>query len=292
MKPIITTTLCCLVLVTTGEGITPNVFEQEIARLITTHAQQGRATMVYDPALNLAARAKATDLGTRRYFAHVDPDGYGPNKAIQLAGYQLPASYLSNINQNNVESLSEGLNSPGALMVFNGWLGSPGHRRHVLAETAFYQGQTRFGVGYADFPALQRSYTCFVSAPPDPRGNQPLQPYAEWLFSYFVPREIDTNNDMSDADGDGVPRLVEFVLNYHPEISSPMPGPVFNTATRRLEWNLPVRSDLGNVTAQVQFSTDLTAPSWTTSGVQRNGNVFSVPTSGRAGFLRLWASRP
>jgi hypothetical protein len=278
--------------VTRAGAIVPNAFEQEIALLVTSHPQQGRATMVHDPTLNLVARAKAIDLGTRRYFAHVDPDGYGPNKAIQLAGYQLPASYLSSIGQNNVESLSEGVNGPSAQMVFNGWLGSAGHRRHVLAETAFYAGQTRYGVGYANFPAIQRSYTCFVSAPPDPRGNLPVQPYSEWLFSYFVPKEIDTNNDLSDTDGDGIARIVEFVLNYHPKAHSVMPGPVFNTATRRLEWNLPVRSDLGSVVAQVQYSADLTALSWTTSGVQRNDNVFWIPQSGAKGFLRLTATRP
>lgn len=292
MKRILTTALCCLVLVTGVKGITPNAFELEISLLITSHPQQGRAVMVYDPTLSMMARAKATDLGTRRYFAHVDPDGYGPNKAIQLAGYQLPAIYLSTINQNNVESLSEGVNTPGVQMVFNGWLGSPGHRRHVLAETAFYQGQTRYGVGYANFPSIQRSYTCFVSAPPDPRGDLPLQPYSEWMFSYFLPKEIDSNNDLSDTDGDGIPRIVEFVLNYHPKAPSVMPGPSFNTATRRLEWSLPVRSDLGSVVAQVQYSGDLTTQSWTTSGVQRTGNVFWIPQGGERGFLRLTATRP
>lgn len=292
MKRILTTAVCCLVLVTRGGGITPNAFEQEIALLVTSHPQQGRATMVYDPTLNLAARAKAMDLGTRRYYAHVDPDGYGPNKAIQLAGYQLPASYLTANNKNNTESLSEGVNGPNARFVFNGWLNSPGHRTHVLAETPFWAGQTRYGVGYVNFPAIQRSYTCFLSAPPDPRGNLPVQPYSEWLFAYFVPKEIDINSDLSDTDGDGIARIVEFVLNYHPKAPSMIPGPTFNTATSRLEWNLPVRSDLGAVVAQVQYSADLTAPSWTTGGVQRNGNVFWITQSGARGFLRLTATRP
>ena len=72
-------------------AITPKGVELEIAEMAKNHASQRRSEMIYDPILNLVARAKALDLGKRRYDGHVDPDGYGPNKAASLAGYGLPA---------------------------------------------------------------------------------------------------------------------------------------------------------------------------------------------------------
>ena len=269
-------------------GITPNAVEIQIASLAINHPDQARPTMVYDPLLNLVARTKALDLARRGYFAHVDPDGYGPNKAVQLTGYGLPDWWGDALDSNYIESLGGGYNSAQA--AFEGWMSSPGHRRHLLAESEFYAGQTRYGVGYAELPGSPyRRYYVFLSAPPNDNGDTPLEPYVEWLFSHFTPKEINTSDDASDGDGDGIPRLLEFVLQLDPKRSQVMPTALFNVGTRRLEWRLPVRSDLGSVSVLVERSLDLR--SWSADGVQSSGGVFSIDTQARGGFMRLVARR-
>ena len=269
-------------------GITPNAVEIQIASLAINHPDQARPTMVYDPLLNLVARTKALDLARRGYFAHVDPDGYGPNKAVQLTGYGLPDWWGDALNSNYIESLGGGYRSAQA--AFEGWMNSPGHRRHLLAESDFYAGQTRYGVGYAELPGSPyRRYYVFLSAPPNDNGDTPLEPYVEWLFGHFTPKEIDTSDDASDGDGDGIPRLLEFVLQLDPKRSQVMPTALFNAGTRRLEWRLPVRSDLGSVSVLVERSLDLR--SWSADEVQSSGGVFSIDTQARGGFMRLVARR-
>ena len=46
---------------------------------------------------------RALDMGTRRYFSHVNPDGYGPNYLVQQAGYALPSFYGQEPDANNIE---------------------------------------------------------------------------------------------------------------------------------------------------------------------------------------------
>ncbi len=269
-------------------GITPNTVELEIANLAINHPDQGRSTMVYDPTLNLIARAKALDMARRGYFAHGDPDGYGPNKAVQLAGYGLPGWWGTALDSNYIESIAGGYAS--AQIAFDGWMNSSGHRRHLLAETEFYAGQTRYGVGYAELAGSPyRRYYVFLSAPPKENAGAPLEPYAEWLFGQFTPKQIDTADDASDDDGDGISRLAEFVLQFNPKTPQTLPPVMFNPATRRLEWHLPIRNDLGSVQVLIERSTDLRL--WSPTGVQNAGGVFSIDTQAPYGFLRLKVTR-
>lgn len=282
--------ICLIILLETPPlpGITPNAVEMEIANLAINHPDQGRPTMVYDSTLNVVARAKALDLARRAYFAHVDPDGYGPNKAVQLAGYGLPSWWGTGLDSNYIESIGGGYVSAQA--AFDGWMGSAGHRRHVLAETDFYAGQTRYGVGYAELSGSPyRRYYVFITAPPNENGNTLLDPYIEWMFGHFTPKEIDTLGDASDIDGDGIGRLVEFVLQFDPRKSERMPAATLNVAARRLEWRLPVRPGLGSVTARIERSLDLR--SWSAAGVQNSGGIFSIDTQARSGFMRLVVTR-
>lgn len=272
-------------------AITPNATEVQIANLAINHASQGRSTMVYSPILNLVARAKALDLARRAYFSHVDPDGYGPNRAAQLAGYRLPDGWGSANDTNYIESIGAGYANASA--AFQAWLNSAGHRRHVLAETAFYREQTRYGIGYAEIPGSPYTkYYVFISAPPDPAGDRALEPYAEWLFGHHVPARIDREGDAGDANGNGVPRIVEFLLGFDPAQRTSLPAPVIHSASGTLRWTLPIRSDRGSVSFEVQTSGTLANGSWTTSGVTvTGGTTFSIPLAER-GFLRLTASRP
>ena len=274
---------------TSAFAITPNSVELEIAGMANNHAAQQRAEMVYDPILNLVARAKAIDLAERRYFAHVDPDGYGPNKAVSLAGYELPAWWGDANNLNYIESIAAGYSD--ASSAFDGWLNSAGHRRHLLGEEGFYARQTRYGVGYVEVPGSPyQRYFVFISAPPNPAGDGQLEPYSEWLFSFYKPAEIDRDEDTTDTNNNGMARIIEFVLGFNPENQNRLPSPVFNEAEGRLEWNLPVRADLGSVQVEVQHSADLSTGSWSVEGVNRNGFVYSIPVASR-GFMRLQVSR-
>lgn len=272
-----------------ARGIEPNPVEIEIANLTIQHPAQARASMVYDPRLNVVARAKAMDLGRRAYFAHVDPDGYGPNKAVKLAGFNLPGWWGEALEANYIESIAGGY--ANAQAAFDGWMASAGHKRHILAETDFYAGQTRYGVGYAQVPGSPYNrYYVFISAPAETGAAQALEPYTEWRFNYFTPKAIDTHNDLSDSDGDSVPLLTEFALQFNPQARELFPSPVFNRVNRRIEWALPVRSDLGSVAAVVERSGDL--QSWSAAGVQRSINVYSIDSQGAHGVMRLKVSRP
>ncbi len=271
-------------------AISPNAVELELAGLIAQHPDQQRAEMVYDPALHLVARAKVLDLAERAYFAHVDPDGYGPNKAVTLAGYGLPAWWGDANDLNYIESLNAGHVSAAA--AFEGWMKSPGHRAHILADHSFYTGQTRYGVGYANVPGSPyRRYYAFISAPPSTGGDQELEPYTEWLFTHYKPIEIDLDEDETDTNGNGVPRIIEFALDFDPGAAAELPMPVFNFESARLEWALPVRPDLGSVTFEVQHVECLKAGDWSANGIEISADSPFVAAMGAGGFFRLRAAR-
>jgi len=172
-----------------GQALLPNAAEEYIAQRAMNHPDQGRTSMVYDPYLHLVARAKALDLGRRGYFAHVDPDGYGPNEVIRMTGYQLPSHYSSGLSGNNVESLSAG--RAAAEDAFVSWMNSPGHRRHVLGEIDFYRGQTHYGVGYAEVAGSPyRHYYVFITAPPSRVALGPLAAQTVNALLTMTPAQI------------------------------------------------------------------------------------------------------
>jgi uncharacterized protein YkwD len=143
-----------------------NSQEQEIANFAINHPDQGRPFMSCDPILAQVARARAVDMGTRNYFSHTNPDGYGPNYLVRQAGYVLPSWYGSADNANNIESIAAGY--PTAAAAWAGWLNSAGHRTHVLAEDSFWADQTSYGIGYAYVPnSTYKHYWVFISAPPE-----------------------------------------------------------------------------------------------------------------------------
>lgn len=273
-----------------ASGITANTQELALASLITTASGQQRPTMVYDPILNMVARARARDVAMRGYSSvpHVDPDGYGPNKAVQLAGYQLPAFYGTALGTNYIESSALGQATASAVMTT--WLNSAGHKMHVLAQDPFYAAQTRYGVGYYyNSATTYKHHWVFLSAPPNLSAYTALEPYAEWLFGRYTPKQIDKAKDTDDADGDGIPLLMEFTLNFDPAKKQTMTRPKLSTDGQRLEWTLALRPDLGTVKAEVQRCANLT--SWTTSGVTAGNGLYWISTGSAAGFLRLNVER-
>jgi hypothetical protein len=144
----------------------PNPQEQEIANLASQHPDQGRPFMNCDPILAQVARERAVDMGTRDYFDHTNPDGFGPNYLVRQAGYGLPSWYGTANDANNIESIAAGYTTAAA--AWAGWLNSAGHRTHLLAESSFWAAQTNYGIGYAYVPgSTDRHYWVFISAPPE-----------------------------------------------------------------------------------------------------------------------------
>ena len=102
-------------------------------------------------------------MATRDFFAHTNPDGVGPNRLVQEAGYVLPGFYDQSATANNIESIVAGFSSFED--AFQAWLDSPAHRPHLLGETSFNADQIEFGVGYAFDPdSTFQHYYVFISA--------------------------------------------------------------------------------------------------------------------------------
>jgi uncharacterized repeat protein (TIGR02543 family) len=144
---------------------------------------QQRPFLKLDPTLSEVARQRAQDMAQRDYFAHVDPDGNGPNYYVEQAGYDLPELYGDSRSGNYIESIAAGRPTAGA--TWNDFMASPPHKTHLLAEDPFYQEQTSYGIGYAyDASSKYRYYWVVITAPPrpvpslritSPRGNALLK---------------------------------------------------------------------------------------------------------------------
>ncbi len=142
-----------------------NAQEQRIAALLTNASGQQRPFVQVDPILSRVARARAMDLAKRHYFAHVNPDGHGPNYLVRQAGYTLPAGYDQSAAGNNIESAAAG--DPNADEAWSGWMGSSPHKTHLLALASFYADQTSLGVGYYfDANSDYQHYWVVLTAPP------------------------------------------------------------------------------------------------------------------------------
>lgn len=142
-----------------------NAQEQQIANLMTNAGGQNRPFVTVDPILSRVARARAADMANRGYFGHVNPDGNGANTLVRQAGYPLPTSYNQSASGNNIESIAAG--DPTASGTWSLWMGSPSHKKHLLAEEAFYAAQTSIGVGYYHSSGSEyQDYWVVISAPP------------------------------------------------------------------------------------------------------------------------------
>lgn len=130
--------------------------------------------MHLDPILCKVARARAADLARRGYFAHVNPDGEGPNLLVRRAGFTLPSFYDKSKGANNIESIAAKSPRGVAQDGFDQWLGSPFHRPHLLGLTDFNRVQTYIGVGiFNSTSAPFETYYVFISAPKNRNQNPP-----------------------------------------------------------------------------------------------------------------------
>ena len=92
----------------------PNAVEIEIAKLAASDPAQERSEFVYDPILSEVARSRAVDMAERNYVSHTNPDGLGPNKLAQLAGYVFPDFWGTGNTTNYIESIAAGITSASA----------------------------------------------------------------------------------------------------------------------------------------------------------------------------------
>ncbi|RYD69628.1 MAG: CAP domain-containing protein, partial [Verrucomicrobiaceae bacterium] len=131
-------------------AITLTSQEQALASSLTGSSGQNRPFLRLDPTLTQVARSRAADMARRGYFAHVNPDGKGPNQLIREAGYPLPEWWGTDRQTNYVESIAAGRSSASA--TWSDFMNSAAHKKHLLAESDFYQEQTSFGIGHVSVP--------------------------------------------------------------------------------------------------------------------------------------------
>ena len=123
----------------------------------------------WNDTLARVAEAKALDMATRNYFAHVDPDGYAMNYYINKAGYKLREIWLTKPTANYFESCNAGATSGQEaikmLLIDNG-VPSLGHRIHLLGLDEWSSSLLDIGIGYAhsDGKSTYGSYTCVLIA--------------------------------------------------------------------------------------------------------------------------------
>ncbi len=133
----------------------PTAEEAQLAELIRTHPEQKRPFLVCDPTLERVARAMAQDMAVRGYFSHITPEGLGPNELVRRAGYPLTSVYDPAPTANNIQSIGAG----GTLeALWPLWMTSSSHHRHIIGDSAFWQAQTDYGIGYYYDPKSQKQH--------------------------------------------------------------------------------------------------------------------------------------
>lgn len=137
-----------------------------MAALIRGNPGQRRDTLIWDARLHSAAQKRARDMGERKYFNHVDPDGCGPNFYVLQTGYRLPIEWTAFKSANQVESILAGTANPDK--AFDLWLNSGKHRQQVLGLNPFFELQTRFGIAHVNVPGSpHKDYWVYIGAPPE-----------------------------------------------------------------------------------------------------------------------------
>ena len=133
----------------------PSAYSAKIG--VDLNEVESRPTLKWDEALVKAAQAKAEDMATRNYFAHIDPDGNGMNVKINEYGYKLPERWYDKPANNFFESIGCGsIISTGEsvinLLIIDAGTPSLGHRKHLLGVDEFWSNCYDIGIGHAYNP--------------------------------------------------------------------------------------------------------------------------------------------
>ncbi|MFL9484696.1 CAP domain-containing protein [Chitinophagaceae bacterium LWZ2-11] len=122
--------------------------------------------LVWNDTLAKVAEAKALDMATRNYFAHVDPDGYAINYYINKAGYKLNPSWLNDKKNNYFESIQAGESSGEDAvrsLIQDRTTPSLGHRKHLLGMEKFNSTLVDIGIGFVKVPDGKANYITYTS---------------------------------------------------------------------------------------------------------------------------------
>ncbi|MGC3989041.1 MAG: CAP domain-containing protein [Chthoniobacteraceae bacterium] len=148
-------------------GVALGSQQLQIVSAMASNSGQHRPFLKVDPTLTAVAMARARDMAVRHYFAHVNPDGHGPNYLVRAAGYPLPDWWGTDPQANYIESIAAGYTNPSD--AWTGWMNSTPHRTHLLAEDSFYSDQTSVGLGYYyDSSSDYKYYWVVITCPPRP----------------------------------------------------------------------------------------------------------------------------
>jgi len=100
--------------------------EQECLEQVAIQRKaRGLPKLAYSEELLNVARAYSRRMAEEKFFSHVDPEGRTVQQRVREAGIRWTA-----LGENL--ALSTGYVNPVAAAL-NGWMGSPGHRRNILA---------------------------------------------------------------------------------------------------------------------------------------------------------------
>ncbi len=103
-------------------GYASQIDPQKIVQLTNTErSAQGLPALTYNSALAAAAKAKAEDMLSQGYWAHVSPTGTEPWSFITKSGYQ-----YQHAGENLARDFS---NSPAVVAA---WMASPTHRQNII----------------------------------------------------------------------------------------------------------------------------------------------------------------
>lgn len=139
-----------------------------IFELMAANPEQGRVVLRWDEELADVAVRRCASQAREGWEGHTDLSGRGPNFWIRnLTTYELPG-YGTDDNANNCESLCHG-GDGGYQQVWDAWMGSKGHRIHVLGLDSHYAAQICIGVGYYHLEASEHGhYWCVLTVHPEP----------------------------------------------------------------------------------------------------------------------------
>jgi uncharacterized protein YkwD len=106
----------------------------------------------WNDTLAKVAQNRAMDMLSRNYFRHTDPDGYGVNHYIQLAGYSLNKEWVRTKSANYFESIvanQEDGEDGVRILILDEGEPSKGHRDHLLGIGDWNSHLLDIGIGYA-----------------------------------------------------------------------------------------------------------------------------------------------
>ena len=149
----------------------PSKFQQKFP-FLSQHKLK-KTALTWNEQLAKVAETKALDMANRKYFAHVDPEGYGMNYYIHKGGYKLHKDWLKSKRSNNFESLAYGLkdgeSTINTLIIDKGIPGL-GHRKHLLGINDWNSSLTDIGIGFASIDrnaGYLETYVCIIIAKHD-----------------------------------------------------------------------------------------------------------------------------